>query len=306
MLLDGAWGALQGHLRTLLAGIGVDEIVADELTVLPGVEDLLALAEVRRLAESGRGRSSSSTAGRRPRPCACSPCPRRSPATWSDSSRAPAGGPRMLAGLTGRGAAESAARLDRTVDALDGLAEQLSGLAALLVDPARSSVRLVTTPERVVVAETRRTQTALALQGIRVDGLVVNRVLPAPSTSLRGPAARWLRERHTEQQAVLDELTASAAGDDVVLRTLGYAAAEPTGVAALHTLADALYGEDDPVPAPAAARPPLAVRRTAGRAPRSTPSSSWRCTSRAPTRAGSTWPGWVTTWWSPSGSRAAP
>ncbi|MGD9526821.1 MAG: ArsA family ATPase, partial [Pseudonocardia sp.] len=53
MLLDEAWGGLQGHLRTILAGAGVDELVADELTVVPGVEDLLALGEVRRAAESG-------------------------------------------------------------------------------------------------------------------------------------------------------------------------------------------------------------------------------------------------------------
>ena len=52
-LLDDAWGPLQHHLHTVLAGAGVDELVADELTVLPGVEDLLALAEVRRAAESG-------------------------------------------------------------------------------------------------------------------------------------------------------------------------------------------------------------------------------------------------------------
>ena len=48
-LLDEAWGPL----RTVLAGAGVDELVADELTVLPGVEDLLALSSVRRAAESG-------------------------------------------------------------------------------------------------------------------------------------------------------------------------------------------------------------------------------------------------------------
>src|SRR5690606_41909438 len=52
-LVDGAWARLQDHLGTLLAGAGVDELVADELTVVPGVEDLLALGEVRRLAESG-------------------------------------------------------------------------------------------------------------------------------------------------------------------------------------------------------------------------------------------------------------
>ena len=49
-LLDGAWGRLREHLATVLAGAGVDELVADELTVLPGVEELLALSAVRRAA----------------------------------------------------------------------------------------------------------------------------------------------------------------------------------------------------------------------------------------------------------------
>ena len=52
-LLDGTWGRLREHLATILAGAGVDELVADELTVLPGVEELLALAAVRRAAQSG-------------------------------------------------------------------------------------------------------------------------------------------------------------------------------------------------------------------------------------------------------------
>ncbi|MFL5883132.1 MAG: hypothetical protein ACJ782_24325, partial [Actinomycetota bacterium] len=103
-------------------------------------------------------------------------------------------------------------------------------------------------------AETRRTLTALALHGLRVDGLVANRVVPGPPPSLRGPAARWLRLRHDEQQAVLAEL----AGLDLPLRTAAHAAAEPTGVPALLDVAASLYGTDDPAAAGAAA-PPLAA-----------------------------------------------
>src|SRR6185295_10002734 len=52
-LLDGAWGRLREHLATILAGAGVDELVAEELTVLPGVEELLALAAVQRTTQAG-------------------------------------------------------------------------------------------------------------------------------------------------------------------------------------------------------------------------------------------------------------
>jgi arsenite-transporting ATPase len=227
-LLDANWATLQGHLRTLLAGAGVDELVADELTVLPGVEDLLALGEVARAAESGPWEvvvvdcgPTAETLRLLGLPEALSGYLER---LFPAHRRAVRG---MIAGLSGR-TGESA--WDSTVDALDGFAAHLTGLRDLLGDHRRTSIRLVLTPERVVAAETRRTVTALALHGLRVDGVVVNRVLPAPPPSLRGPAARWLRERHTEQQAVLAELEGIT---DASLTAVPYAAAEPVGVEAL-------------------------------------------------------------------------
>ncbi len=260
-LLDESWGSLQGHLRTLLAGAGVDELVADELTVLPGVEDLLALAEVRRAAETGSWDvvvvdcgPTAETLRLLGLPEAISSYLER---LFPAHRRAVRG---MLAGLSGAGR-DTAPAWDRTIEALDALAEQLGGLRAMLADHTLTSIRLVLTPERVVAAETRRTLTALALHGLSVDGMVVNRIVPGPPPSLRGPAARWLRERHTEQQAVLGDL---AGLGDIPLRTAEHTAAEPTGVPALLEIARSLYGDTDPV-APVAPGPPLLrVQRTAG------------------------------------------
>ncbi|MGQ0574648.1 MAG: ArsA family ATPase [Pseudonocardia sp.] len=262
-LLDDAWAGLQGHLRTMLAGAGVDELVADELTVLPGVEELLALAEVRRAAETGPWEvvvvdcgPTAETLRLLGLPEAVSGYLER---LFPAHRRAVRG---MLAGLAGasRGSRPAAA-WDDTVDALDALADQLTGLRAMLADHERTSIRLVLTPERVVAAETRRTLTALALHGLRVDGVVANRVVPGPPPSLRGPAARWLRQRHAEQQAVLAELDAL----DLPLRTAGHTAGEPVGTAALLRVARSLYGTADPAaPAAGDAVPLLTVRRTAG------------------------------------------
>ncbi len=260
-LLDDAWAPLQRHLRTLLAGAGVDELVADELTVLPGVEDLLALSAVRKAAESGPWEvvvvdcgPTAETLRLLGLPEAVAGYVER---LFPAHRRAVRG---MLAGLAGGGRG-AAAGWDATIDALDTLAEQLAGLRAMLGDHARTSIRLVLTPERVVAAETRRTLTALALHGLRVDGIVANRVVPGPPASLRGPAARWLRERYTEQQAVLAEL---AGLGGVPLATVDHTAAEPTGVPALLEVARNLYGDTDPAapgrPGPALLR----VRRTRG------------------------------------------
>lgn len=260
-LLDGSWTGLRAHLRTLLAGAGVDELVADELTVLPGVEELLALGEVRRAAETGPWEvvvvdcgPTAETLRLLALPEAMSGYLER---LFPAHRRAVRG---LLAGLSGAGR-EAQSAWDRTVDALDSLAEQLDGLRTMLADHRRTSIRLVLTPERVVVAETRRTLTALALHGLHVDGLVANRVVPRPPSSMRGPAARWLRVRHTEQQAVLAELGAVP----VPLRTAVHTAEEPTGVTALLEVAQSLYGPADPVPpAGGPPEPLLQVQRTAG------------------------------------------
>ncbi len=261
-LLDGAWTRLRGHLRTVLAGAGVDELAADELTVLPGVEELLALAEVRRAAQVGPWEvvivdcgPTAETLRLLALPEAVSGYLER---LFPAHRRAVRG---LIAGMAGvpAGSKPAMARWEATADAIGGLAEELAGLHGLLADHDTTSIRLVLTPERVVAAESRRTLTALALHGLRVDGLIANQVLPVPPPAARGPAARWLRSRHDEQRAVLDEL--SAGGQP--LRVLGYADTAPVGVARLAALGRGLYGDDDPL-AGAAAAPLLAVRRTGG------------------------------------------
>jgi arsenite-transporting ATPase len=168
----------------------------------------------------------------------------------------------LVAGLPGRSAAEraqAAARWDRVADALDLLADDLAGLRGLLTSPD-TGIRLVLTPERVVVAETRRTLTALALHGLRIDGLVANRLVPAPPPDADGPAAAWMRLRATEQAAVLAELD----GLGVPVRAVEHGAAEPTGVGALRELGARLWGGDDPAGTPGPGRPLLTVRCTTG------------------------------------------
>lgn len=259
-LLDESWTGLQAALRTVLAGAGVDELVADELTVLPGVEDLLALGAVRRAAETGTWEvvvvdcgPTAETLRLLGLPEAVSGYVER---LFPAHRRAVRG---LLAGLAGGRAPTG--EWDATITALDDLTAQLAALRDMLADHTRTSIRLVLTPERVVAAETRRTVTALALHGLHVDGVIVNRMVPRPPASLRGPAARWLRERHAEQQVVLAELDEMGGAP---LRTVDHTAAEPTGVPALLAIAANLYGDDDPAAAGPAGPPLLQVRRTAG------------------------------------------
>jgi arsenite/tail-anchored protein-transporting ATPase len=221
-LADRAWQTIRHELGGLLSG--VSDLDAAELTVLPGVDELLALTEVARLATDG------------PWEVVVVDC-----GPTAETLRLLAL-PEAVAGY-----------LERLSlgDQVRGLAAHLAELRGLLVDPARTTVRLVLTPERLVVAETRRTLTALALRGIVVDCLVANRLAPKASR-WRGPAATWLRTRRAEQDAVLSELDTSSV---LPVRRVEHRAAEPVGVPALSALADELYGDGDPL----AATSPYAV-----------------------------------------------
>ncbi|MCP2243004.1 ArsA family ATPase [Lentzea aerocolonigenes] len=242
-LVDEAWGELRGHLRTVLAGAGVDELDAEELTVLPGVEELLALAEVRRLASSGPWEVVVVDCGPTAETLRLLSLPEAFAGylerLFPTHRRVVRG---LLAGVAGTGTVE---KWDATADALSRLAERLDALRTMLADPSGCSVRLVLTPERVVAAETRRTLTALALQGIHVDSVIANRLVPSPGAA-RGAAATWLRTRRQEQDAVLAELT--GIGE---IRTVDHRASEPVGVPALLEVAAQLYGDEDPLPSAA-------------------------------------------------------
>ncbi|HEX2299525.1 MAG TPA: ArsA family ATPase, partial [Pseudonocardiaceae bacterium] len=240
-LLGGAWSTLRDHLSTLLTGAGVDEVVAEELTVLPGFEELLALSEVQRMAGIGPWEmvlvDCAPTAEAMRLLALPEVCAGYLERVFPAHRRMVRG---MLSGFAGPGS--SAQRWDATADALSRLAEYLESLRALVTDPVTTSARLVLTPERVVAAETRRSVTALALQGIRVDGLLANRLVPAVAQRARGPAAKWLRTRRREQDEVLAALGADLPA--VPLRAVEHRAAEPVGLGPLRELAADLGGPD--------------------------------------------------------------
>ncbi|RSM60989.1 arsenic-transporting ATPase [Amycolatopsis sp. WAC 01376] len=223
-LVDSTWRELRQELQTALAGAGLDSLDAEELTVVPGVDELLALTEVQRLAEHGPWETVVVDCG-----------------PTAETLRLLAL-PEAVSGYLSRmfkpGARRTAADAGR-------LGAHLESLRTLLTDPATTTVRLVLTPERVVVAEARRTLSSLALRGILVDGLIVNRLMPAPGF-WRGAAASWMRTRRTQQNAVLAELADAGFGPGQV-KPVEHRAVEPVGLEALQEIAYELYQGLDPL-----------------------------------------------------------
>jgi len=116
--------------------------------------------------------------------------------------------------------------------------ERLDGVRALLTDPELASVRLVVNPERMVIAEARRTATYLALFGYALDAVVANRLLPE---AIVDPWFKAWKETHAEHLGAIEEGFAPVP----VLRA-ELAAEELVGTTRLRAFADVLYGDTDP------------------------------------------------------------
>jgi arsenite-transporting ATPase len=111
--------------------------------------------------------------------------------------------------------------------------DQLDGVRELLTDPERTSIRLVVNPERMVIAEARRTHTYLSLFGYRVDAVVANRLLP---DEVVDPWFKAWKEAHAEH---LSAIEAGFAPVPVLRAEL--APEELVGVERLRAFAEALY-----------------------------------------------------------------
>jgi arsenite-transporting ATPase len=240
-LLEDRWRAIAPVLASRFPESDLKTVAPEELSALPGIQEVLGLAEVAGLADSGRWDYVVVD-------CASTADAMRMltlPATFAMYvERAWPRHRRLSAAVDGMHAAA-------TVAVVEGISGAVEGLSALLTDAERVSAHLVLTAERVVAAEAVRTLGSLALMGVQVAELIVNQVLVQDdSYEYRNlpdhPAFGWYAERISEQKSVLDELT-TAIGD-VQLVMAPHLAGEPIGPKALGQLLDSVRRRDGLAP----------------------------------------------------------
>jgi arsenite-transporting ATPase len=179
--LEDNWREIQDYMIQLMNWAGTETIQAEELTVLPGLDEIFALIDVKTHVESGNYdvlvvdcAPTAETLRLLSLPDVMQwyierifPVERRIVKTvrpiMSRMTTLPIAG-------------------DRVFDAIERLHRNLDAVKKILTDETTSSVRLVVNLERMVIAEARRTYTYLGLFGYRVDAVVVNRVLPPDVT----------------------------------------------------------------------------------------------------------------------------
>jgi arsenite-transporting ATPase len=216
---------------------GVESVEAEELAVLPGLDELFALTEIESLCASGDHDVVVVDCGPTAETIRLLSLP--DVIGWYMDRLFPASRRlhRVVAPVLSR-----VGRLPMADDAVfaagQRLYDRLDAVHRILADPEVTSARLVVNPERMVVAEARRTFTQLSLFGYQVDAVIVNRVLP---DDVADPwFDRW-RATHAEH---LDAVRADFAPVPVLQSRL--APTDVVGVEALRCVGEELWTDLDP------------------------------------------------------------
>ncbi len=247
-----SWGEVQGYLLSVLDAAGVDPITAEELTVIPGAEEVLALLELRNHVVGGEWDVVVVDCAPTAETLRLLALPEALGWYMSRVFGVQRRVVRALRPVLSRAAGVPMPE-DSVFDAVERLHADLEQVQQILTEK-ESTVRLVLTPESVVVAEARRSLTTLSLYGYRVDGVVANRVFP------EGEGDAWRQGWVAAQQSVLDEVRQSFV--DLPVWRSAYRAGEPIGVDALTEFAEAAYAGADPLALPAGGEGPLTITRT--------------------------------------------
>ncbi len=227
------WEAVSEWLGRVLSDRGVDQISAEELTVPPGMDELFSLLQLKGHHESGEFdcvivdcAPTGETLRLLSFPDIC---------TWWLEKVLPWQGRLMAAARPFARASAVSLPGQGVLDEVEALVRNLVEMSSILRDGLHTSVRLVMSPDRMVVRESMRTFTYLNLYGYLTDAVVVNRVLPEAAGE--GYFAAW---REAQQETM--ELVRSAFAPVPVL-TAPWLPREVSGPELLDELGAAVFAD---------------------------------------------------------------
>ena len=231
------WGKLQAYIRSLFRWRGVDEVFAEEMSVLPGMEEVASFLWVHQHYHSGAYELiviDAAPTGETLRFLALPEVGR----WWMDKlfplHRKVA---RVLRPAVER-VTDMPVPQEDTYDAAERLFRDLDSIHATFTDPAITSVRVVLNPETMVIKESQRTFTYLHLFGYATDAVILNRVLPA---DVEGGYFAEMRAAQQRNRVLVEEVFSP-----LPILEIPYFPREVLGVESLRRMGASLYGDRDP------------------------------------------------------------
>jgi arsenite-transporting ATPase len=231
------WGRFQQYMASLLTKQGVEEIVADEVAIIPGLDEGASLLWLNRYVEQNEYEVVVVDAAPTAETLRLLSLPETG-RWWYERLFALSKGLGRALGPLARPATGGALPGNDTLDAVNKLFDSLEKVQHILSDPKMTSMRLVINAEKMVIKETQRTYTYLNLYGYNTDMVVCNRLIPDEVTDPYFNSWKELQQRH---QALIREVF-----DPLPILNLPLFESEVVGYEDLRRVASALYEERDP------------------------------------------------------------
>ncbi|MEG4206122.1 TRC40/GET3/ArsA family transport-energizing ATPase [Microcoleus sp. F10-C6] len=239
--LEGNWGAVKRYITQVLRAQGLEGVQAEELAILPGMDEIFGLVRMKRHYDEGEfdvliiDSAPTGTALRLlslPEVGGWYMRKFYKPLQGISAALRPLVEPifRPIAGFS---------LPDKEVmDAPYEFYEQIEALEKVLTDNTVTSVRLVTNPEKMVIKESLRAHAYLSLYNVATDLVVANRIIPAEVTD---PFfKRWKESQEQYRQEIHSDFM------PLPVKEVPLYSEEMCGLPALERLKETLYKDEDP------------------------------------------------------------
>ena len=230
------WGTIQEYVASVFQWRGLDEMMAEELTAIPGMDELASLLWVAEHHDRGEYDVivvDAAPTGETLRLLSLPEAGR----WWLEKILPIQRRVAQIAGPIVRRTIGMPVPSRGVYDAGEELFHKLEHMRELLADDQTSSVRMVLNLEKMVIKESQRAFTYFHLYGYLVDLVIANRVLPEGT----GAYFEAWRESQQRYRPLVDESFAP-----VPVRTVPFFDQEVVGLPMLRRVSEALFGEDDP------------------------------------------------------------
>lgn len=231
------WGKMQEYVTNVLKKQGINEVASEEMALIPGMDEIVALLNIHRQARDGNFDVvviDAAPTGETVRLLSM-------PETFLWYANQVKGW-RNVAMNAAKPLLKTFLPGVNVLESLQKLNEQVAVLRGVLTDADTSSYRLVVNPEKMVIKEALRAETYLALYGYPIDGVVCNRVLPPPPEG--GYQDALLREMAAQQRAYYEQIHSTFA--PLPVWDAPYSSREIIGVEALAALGETIWRGEDP------------------------------------------------------------
>ena len=234
--IERSWGTVQEYIESVFKWRGIDDILAEEMSVLPGMDEIAGLLRIADHHDSGRYDVVVVDAAPTGETLRLLSLPEAAK-WWLEKILPLQQKLTKVAGPIVRRMIGMPMPSDTVFGQGQRLFRQLEHMHGLLTDVEKTSIRIVLNLEKMVIKEAQRSFTYFHLYGYATDLAICNRLLPIDPGAY---FAAW----HDAQQRYLPMVEEAFA--PVPVRTIPFFDREVVGLDMLAGLADALYGPDDP------------------------------------------------------------